>query len=86
MSKEQILDGVRTVLREKLEVRHAIEPHTDLFADLELDSLQQLTMVVELENHFRVCFDPGEEVGITTVSDVVTVVRHCMEREDHVQA
>ncbi len=82
MSDLEILDGVRQVLRAKLDVERPIETDTNLFSDLEIDSLQQLTLVVELENHFRVCFDPGDEVGIDTVADVVGVIRRSLGRGD----
>jgi hypothetical protein len=47
--------------------------------DLQLDSIQQLTLVVELENHFEVCFDPGDESGIETVHDVMDLVAARLE-------
>jgi len=41
---------------------------------LQLDSLKQLTLVVELENHFRVRFDSGDEEGLETVGDIVRLI------------
>jgi acyl carrier protein len=80
MTEHQILEGVRQVIREHLQV-HApveqveqVERETDLFRDLQLDSLKQLTLVVELENHFRVRFDAGDEEGLATVGDLVRLI------------
>ncbi len=80
MNEQQILADVRQILRDKLGVRRPVEPQTQLFDDLELDSLQQLALVVELENHFRICFSPGEEVGVTSVADLVAVVGAAFSR------
>lgn len=69
-----ILDGIRHVASTRLDLDHEILPSTDLVADLELDSLQQLTLVVELENHFRICFEPEDEQGVATVRDLMNVI------------
>ncbi len=74
MTEHQILEGVREVIRDHLQMQSPVgnEPH--LFHDLQLDSLKQLTLVVELENHFRVRFDAGDEEGLETIGDVVRVI------------
>jgi acyl carrier protein len=80
MTEHQILEGVRQVIREHLQVHASLEQveqverETDLFRDLQLDSLKQLTLVVELENHFRVRFDAGDEEGLATVGDLVRLI------------
>jgi hypothetical protein len=33
------------------------------------------TLIAELENRFRVCFDGADEVGLTTVTDLVALLR-----------
>ena len=74
MTDAEILNGVRGVLREHLDVRRDVDAETDLVRDLALDSLKQLTLIVELENHFKICFDPGEEDGARTLGDVVRLI------------
>ena len=74
MRQEEILEGLRAVFREHLELGSPIELETDLFRDLELDSLKQLTLVVEVENRFRLCFERGEEAGLRTVGDLVRLI------------
>jgi acyl carrier protein len=74
MTEQQILEGVRRVLREHLQIVSPVEMETDFVRDLRLDSLKQLTLVVELENTFRVCFDEGDEEGLRTVGDVVNLI------------
>jgi len=74
MTENQILDDVRKVLKDHLQISSPVELETDLFQDLELDSMKQLTLVVELENQFRICFDEGEEEGLRTIGDVVEFI------------
>lgn len=66
-----ILADLRRILREQLRVSAPIELDTDVQRDLQLDSVRLLALVVELENHFEVCFEPGDEEGISTVGDLV---------------
>lgn len=76
MNETQIFENVKSVLCEHLQIDTPVELETDLFRDLELDSLQQLTLVVELENQFRICFDEGDEEGLRTIADVVALIAH----------
>lgn len=71
--RSSILLDVKGVLKEHLRIED-VDESTHLFRDLELDSIQQLTLVVELENHFKICFDEGDESGIQTIGDVVDAV------------
>ncbi len=73
MDRASVLRDVRQVLAEHLTIVD-VDEATHLFRDLELDSIQQLTFVVELENHFKICFDEGDEAGIETIGDVVDTV------------
>ncbi len=75
MSDEDILAGIRRVASEHLAYEGDILPDTLLAPTLELDSIRMLTLVVELENHFTICLEEGDEEGIETVSDLVAVVR-----------
>lgn len=51
-----------------------LHPELRLAEDLALDSIQRLTLAVEVENRFRVCLDPEDEEGIETVGDLADVV------------
>ena len=73
MERGRVLADVRRVLEEHLLISDVRE-ETDLFRDLELDSVQQLTFIVELENAFEICFDEGDEARIRTIGDVVDIV------------
>jgi len=73
MPRAEILEGVRRVFADELKIEGLTE-ETHLVRDLKLDSIQQLTLVVELENRFRVAFGQGDETGIETVGDVVDLI------------
>ena len=82
MTEQQILDGVRQGIAKQLKLDLPLELSTDVQGDLSLDSIQRLTLVVELENHFRICFDPGEAEGVSTLGDVVRLIRQQLEPVD----
>jgi acyl carrier protein len=73
MSRTEILEGVRQVFADQLKIADLTED-THLLRDLKLDSIQQLTLVVELENRFRIAFGEGDEAGIEKVGDVVDLL------------
>lgn len=72
---EELLDGVRAVAREHLAYTGELTPHTRLVEALKLDSLRLLTLVVELENRFKVCLEEGDDEGLVTVADLLAVLR-----------
>lgn len=82
-SREEILHilrGIEEVAREHLDlIDESGRPrrlHLDLrlVEDLALDSIQLLTLAVEVENRFEICMDPEDEEGIETVGDLAAVV------------
>jgi len=75
MTDAEILAGIRDVVRSHLRVDRQIAMETPLVQALALDSLRLLTLVTELENRFRVCFEAGDEAGLRTVSDLVAMLR-----------
>jgi len=79
MTSEQILEALREILREKLAVDRPVGPATRVVGDLELDSLQRIELVIEVENHFRICLEPEDEEKIETVQDLVRVIE---DRQD----
>jgi len=38
------------------------------------DSVQRLTFVVAVEDHFEICFDAEDDLNVVTAEDVVRVV------------
>jgi acyl carrier protein len=50
------------------------------FADLELDSLGIMTLLVEAEDHFEVALDETDEAGLLTLGDLALTF-HCRRLE-----
>ncbi|MEM1244779.1 MAG: acyl carrier protein [Acidobacteriota bacterium] len=75
-TREEILAGVRQVAAEHLDHQGPLPLDAHLVEDLQLDSLQLMTLAAEVENHFRVLLEPEDEEAIATVRDLVDVVRH----------
>ena len=48
---------------------------TSLAETLRLDSIRLLTLVAELENHFQICLEDGDEHGLDTVGGLIDVLR-----------
>ena len=40
----------------------------------QLDSVARLTLVVAIEDHFKICFDPEDEEAIETVEQLVQLI------------
>lgn len=74
MTRAEILAAIAEVARETLRHEGPIEPEQRLVEDLQLDSLQLLSLAVEVENRFRVRLDPPDEARIRTVGDLVSIV------------
>lgn len=71
-----ILDELRQVAQTHLGISPvALTPQTHLLRDLKLDSIQQITLIVELENQFKICFDPGDAESVSSVASVVELIR-----------
>jgi acyl carrier protein len=65
------LAELQLLLRERLRRSHELTPSTELVADLALDSIEQLDLIVELENHFEIALELGEDEEIQTVGQLV---------------
>ena len=39
-----------------------------------LDSVQRLQLVVAIEDHFEICFEPEDDESVRTLDDLVAVV------------
>jgi acyl carrier protein len=75
MNDAEILAAIEDVARDHQLWDGTLTRDLRLIEDLELDSLKALTLAVEVENRFRVCLDPEIETMITTVGDLVDMVR-----------
>lgn len=74
MTRAEIEATLRRLVRERLALEAELSPETELVADLQLDSLKQLELVVEIENAFGICFEPEAEQEIATVGALVAAI------------
>jgi acyl carrier protein len=71
----RILQGIQEVARLHLGITVPLEPETDLYEVLRLDSIRLLTLVAELENRFQIILEEGDEVELKTVEDLVQLLQ-----------
>ncbi|HET7785352.1 MAG TPA: acyl carrier protein [Myxococcales bacterium] len=71
---DEVLREIRRVLREELGIGRDPLPDDDLIADLQLDSVGLLTLVVGLEDRFRVALEEEDAAAVRTVNDLAALV------------
>jgi acyl carrier protein len=77
---DEVLREISRVLREELGLSREARPDDDLVSDLQLDSVGLLTLVVGLEDRFRVALKEEDAAAIRTVRDLAALVfRRCEE-------
>lgn len=59
--RERVFGAICEILRDEVRCTAPITPATDLLADAQLDSIDLLTLTVELENRFAIAFDDDED-------------------------
>ena len=75
MTETEILDHLRRILEETFEIDPArIQLETNLFTDLDLDSIDAVDMFVELHEVTGRRIDPQVARKIRTVQDIVALV------------
>lgn len=81
-ANDAVLEGITAVARDHLEYEGPVERGMRLVEDLELDSLRLFTLAAEVENHFRVRLDEGEEAELVTVGDLAELIRRKLAGRD----
>jgi len=69
MTRTELLDRVQTVSKDLLG-----QSLPDGSLAETLDSMQLMTLVVGIEDEFRVAFEPEDETGIDTLADVLDLL------------
>ncbi len=77
----EILRRIEEVASQHLTWEGQIALDDDLVEKLELDSLRLLTLIVEIENHFRVCLDTDADAGLVTARDLASAIRRKLEEQ-----
>ncbi len=71
MDSASVRDAITTILRQEARWEGPL-PEGGL--DQHFDSLQRLSLVVAIEDHFRICLDPEDEQRIHSVDDLIASV------------
>jgi acyl carrier protein len=70
----EVVAEIARVLRDELGLSRAVKPEDDLIADLQLDSVGLLTLVVGLEDRFRVALGEADASSVRTVAELAALV------------
>jgi len=81
VNRSEIFEGIQHVFKEFLGIS-AITPETDIIEDLQLDSVNLLTLIVELENYFHVLFEDGEEENIRTINELILLIERSIKEQN----
>ena len=76
MSPDDIREELTAIVREKLRYDG---PLADGDLASQLDSVQRLTLVIAIEDHFKVCFDPDDEQQIQNLDDLLGLIKKKVE-------
>jgi acyl carrier protein len=71
---DEVLSEIARVLRDDLGLSRPPRQEDDLVNDLQLDSVGLLTLVVGLEDHFRVALKEEDAAAVRTVGDLASLV------------
>lgn len=75
MSQPTLLATLEALARQHLDYRGSLALDTPLVRELALDSLRLLTLVVEIENHFRIELGEADELGeAATAGDLIAMI------------
>lgn len=75
MTEREIESTIKRILADEFEVdAAALKPETNLFTELDLDSIDAVDLVVRLQQETGKKVDPADFKQIRTLQDVVTAV------------
>lgn len=83
MDKEKILEGIRYILKDRLEIIHddsEVDDETDLIKTLGIDSVNIINLVVELEEYFDVDMS-SEEITFETLTKLPFLIRNIEQQK-----
>jgi acyl carrier protein len=75
IAEADVLGSIAEVARAHLNWTGPLSRDMPLVETFELDSLRQLTLVIEIENRFRIRLDDQDEASLCTVGDLLDVIR-----------
>ena len=82
ISKEDIFNELKTILVDDLEIPEAeIKESSNLFTDLDLDSIDAVDIAVRLQKFTNKKISPEDFKQIRTVSDVVEAINELLNEQ-----
>ena len=73
-TRSEILEGIAAIARDSLAWNGRLSGEMRLVEGIGLDSLRLLTLVVAVEDRFRICLDDEVDARIETVADLVDAI------------
>ena len=73
-SPQQVIDEIRRIARQELELERPVDARDELIRDLQLDSLGLTILAVGLEDRFRVKLTEDDSARVSTVADLANLV------------
>ena len=71
---DEVLVEIRRIVQQELGITRDVRFEDDLITDLQLDSVGLLTLVVGLEDRFRIALAEEDAAGVRTVQDLAALV------------
>ncbi|HZX32588.1 MAG TPA: acyl carrier protein [Rhodocyclaceae bacterium] len=79
MTDQEILAKLQTILQETFEIDpERVQPDTNLFADLDLDSIDAVDLAIQLQKLTGKRIQPQDFKEVRTVADVIGSVRRLL--------
>ena len=79
---DKILAGVTAVLQRYNPAGHAIGPSTDLAADLNVDSVAAMDLIMDIEDRFEIDIPINLVSDMSTVADLVALVERQLKTRE----
>jgi acyl carrier protein len=80
-NEHEVLQAIREIAAQELDMSREILPSHELLGDLELDSITLVTLLASIENRFRVRLPSSNSESVRTVGDVIQVVIQRLKEE-----
>jgi acyl carrier protein len=80
---DEVLGEIKRLLHDELGLSREAGPDDDLVTDLQLDSVGLLTLVVGLEDRFRVALREEDAAAVRTIRELAVLV---LRRRDEARA
>lgn len=79
MTDQEILEKLQNILHETFEIDpQRVQPEVNLFADLDLDSIDAVDLAIQLQKLTGKRIQPQDFKEVRTVADVIAAVRRLL--------